>query len=634
MIYISGVMSDIDRTVSIEKFTGTIIYVTKSGNDSNDGQTPDKAKLTITAAETAAGASGKIIVGPGTYAESVTLSEVGTELWGEIGTIITGTLTLGANSQHVVGMIVSVTAAVGIDLDGLYCKITSTNVVGTPTIGFDIDGAFSILEDCKVANHSTTGFDIAASHVHLYRCAAHGDEDTSRGFYVSSNVAGTCYFEGCSSIGNDIAGYEVTTGCSYIEFKNCSSGGGDGDRIDAGKQTVWSNHSPSQHERLFGGHVWYVNKREGDDNNSGFTPCAPFETIGAALSAVSMGDAINVKQGTYTETGLDLDLEGLELWSEIGVVIDPPSGSGLSVTANYCKITGHLVITPSASNTGLSVGGSYGHYENITITGGDYNFNVSGQGCVFKECIASVPSDTSYRIRGQSNSFYTCRAAGIGTGTSGYVVLDSKDYCVFDHCSSLGHGATSYAILSGSGSCTLTQCSSGAGDGRWKDIDHGSVWAEFEYDDEVNKITTFSGSGTSYSIFNLTGAVRISEIFGTVETVMPNTSSTVHLQLRSEGQTVDITDVAGPNVQNAVEGTILIRNAPSDEPLGLGNPDGTPAIAENVSWKDPKTAIDCAAADDADTIVRVVFSAALASGAIDWHCHWEPISDDGFLSSA
>ena len=141
--------SFVDRTAYIQKFTGTIIYVTKAGNDSNSGKRPGIAMLTIAAAETAAGASGMIVVGPGTYTESVTLSEVGTELWGEIGAVMVGTLTMAANSQRLESMIIAPSGAVGVNVDGDYCHINNSHAVGTPTVGYDVDGSYNVSQTVK-----------------------------------------------------------------------------------------------------------------------------------------------------------------------------------------------------------------------------------------------------------------------------------------------------------------------------------------------------------------------------------------------------------------------------------------------------------------------------------------------------
>ena len=132
----------------------------------------------------------------------------------------------------------------------------------------------------------------------------------------------------------------------------------------------------------------------------------------------------------------------------------------------------------------------------------------------------------------------------------------------------------------------------------------------------------------------MTGAVRIKNLHGTVETVIPNTASNIHLEAYSTGGTADITDAPGVDIDSAVAGAILVRNGPATSALALADPNGAPKVEENASFNSPSTEIDVVADNGATTYVRLVLSAALASGAIDWHCHWEPLSDSGFLEAA
>ena len=123
----------------------------------------------------------------------------------------------------------------------------------------------------------------------------------------------------------------------------------------------------------------------------------------------------------------------------------------------------------------------------------------------------------------------------------------------------------------------------------------------------------------------------MSDFHGHVETVIPNTACNIHFELYSTGGTADITQAVGPNIQNLVAGGILVRNAGSGNDIDIGDPNGTPVVVENVNWRDPKTAVDIVEDNGATTYVRIVLSAALASGEIHFHAHYEPLTDDGFL---
>ena len=394
------------------------------------------------------------------------------------------------------------------------------------------------------------------------------------------------------------------------------------------------------HISKFGGDIWYINKGAGDDTNSGKRPDDAFETIGAGITAMADGDALNIKAGTYTEEGLDLSNDAAEMWCEIGVLIDPThagaSQTALIVSGASCRIAGDLKILPEPDDAiGLLVSGAECQVEGVKVLYGQENIRVTGSGVILRRCASGFPEagTACYDIQGAQGRYIDCNCVG-DTTSYGFQINGGADTGVLENCTSAGNQTSGFHIATGSQDWTLIHCSSGAGDGRWVDTDHSNVWSGFSYADEIHKVTTFSGATTEYDIFTLTGAVRISEIYGIVETVIPNTASTIHLELSGSGSTVDITDSPGVDIDQAVAGAILVRNGPSTDALDLANPNSTPALAENTAWKDPKTAIDIVRADDGATVVRLVLSAALASGAIDWHCRWEPLSDNGFLAAA
>ena len=72
----------------------------------------------------------------------------------------------------------------------------------------------------------------------------------------------------------------------------------------------------------------------------------------------------------------------------------------------------------------------------------------------------------------------------------------------------------------------------------------------------------------------------------------------------------------------------------SDDTNDLADPNATPAVAENTSFRDPRTGIDLVKDNGADTYIRLVLSAALASGAIEWSCNYVPLSDGGIVEPA
>ena len=97
----------------------------------------------------------------------------------------------------------------------------------------------------------------------------------------------------------------------------------------------------------FIGTIWYVDA-DIAASGAGQSPETSFKTIGEAITAASAGDAITVKSGTYTETGLDLNQYGQEIWFEIGALIQPATGTALTVSGSSCKIKGMCKIIPAA----------------------------------------------------------------------------------------------------------------------------------------------------------------------------------------------------------------------------------------------------------------------------------------------
>jgi len=81
-------------------------------------------------------------------------------------------------------------------------------------------------------------------------------------------------------------------------------------------------------------------------------------------------------------------------------------------------------------------------------------------------------------------------------------------------------------------------------------------------------------------------------------------------------------------------GATMIKASTNDDPLLIGDNDGTPAIIEETNFRNVAIPIVLVKDDSANTYVQVNLDVALASGEIHWHVEWEPITDDGFLEPA
>ncbi len=229
--------------VHVPKFTGDIHYVEPGGDNGNDGASPDTAFLTVVYAISQAAAGDAITVGAGTYDEDgMDLGLNGLELWCEIGTIFQNTaaatvLTVSGNDCRVTGLRTSQAGQVGFHVTGSRCVFEWCRATGSPTVGFDIDGGSVTILDGWVGQPTTTGYDVGVNGAKLIRCHATGTGGASRGFYVSAGLRAHVLY--CTSIDNGTAGFETAVGADGHLFLDCASGGGDGDRVDAGVDNFW-----------------------------------------------------------------------------------------------------------------------------------------------------------------------------------------------------------------------------------------------------------------------------------------------------------------------------------------------------------------------------------------------------------
>jgi len=397
----------------------------------------------------------------------------------------------------------------------------------------------------------------------------------------------------------------------------------------------------------FGGNLWFVSKDSGSDANDGNSPADAFETIGKAITEASAGDAITVMAGVYTETGIDLNKNNTELWFEIGAILRPATGTALTVSGNYCRVTcrdGALLVDPAGANaTGVLVTGNFVYLAEIRakMDGvGDLGFDLQGDGADLRRCRCANPLVAAFKIQGDTNKLENCCTGG-NTTSIGFWITNSCDKARLKNCGSQGHETAGYQMDAGVTNAVVEGSYSGGGDGAFKNSfdGAGNIFTNFHFDGSTDtfntpvvKTTAFSGAATEYNIFKITGIVRIIDLVGHVTTVIPNTSSNVHLSLYSTGGEVDLTkEVGGPDLDSLPVGSLIIRKADSSEPMDAES-SATPAIVE--FGRDPNISFDAIADADQDTYIRLNLTAALASGAIHWHCLYMPISDQAFVEPA
>jgi hypothetical protein len=238
------------------------------------------------------------------------------------------------------------------------------------------------------------------------------------------------------------------------------------------------------HGRLFGGIIRYVDGTNGDDTNDGRAPTSAFATIGAALSASSAGDAVNVKQGTYDEAGLDVNLAGLELWLESGVILqDSADGTVLTVSGfgAFVRGSGNVRIDPTGGATGVLISGSLVYAENLRINcddDGALGYDITGSGAVLSYCRCNSPTTAAFKVQATTAMLRDCSTCGNGN-TIGFWVTNSCAKVRMRFCHSQGHRTAGFQVDVGCTDGVIAFCTSGGQDGLT--IDNGTRfhWPHF-----------------------------------------------------------------------------------------------------------------------------------------------------------
>jgi len=235
---------------------------------------------------------------------------------------------------------------------------------------------------------------------------------------------------------------------------------------------------PLGHVPKFSGSIWFVDAAQADDTGAGTDPHNAKKTIGAAYALCSAGDAITIKAGTYTEQDIHIALSAIELWCEIGVIIDPAANTGLIMSGDFCRIKGGLKITPGAGEVGLLASGSESEFDNIKVIGGATGIQITGTGVILNECAVGFPTTTAYSIQGEQTRIRNSNTVG-NTTTRGFYVNNAVSTGVLSNCTSTGHETAGYQIDASCTDWTIINCSSGGGDGDRVDNGTDNFWAGF-----------------------------------------------------------------------------------------------------------------------------------------------------------
>jgi len=238
-----------------------------------------------------------------------------------------------------------------------------------------------------------------------------------------------------------------------------------------------------QHIPRFTGEIWFVDGTNGLDTNSGRAPEEAFATIGNAINNSVEGDAITIEAGDYYETGLDLNLVGLELWGEIGARIYNTTGTALTVSARDCRV--NEIILVANGQIALLVTGNNNVLQNITVTNSATGCSITGEGNRLRDFIIDEPTTTGLDISGAFNDIYDVLVSNPSVAARGFYLSDAAaDQNSLQRCHSIGNTTAGFEVVYGADYNSFIQCTSGGGDG--KRLDNG----DFNFWDIVEQLTT------------------------------------------------------------------------------------------------------------------------------------------------
>jgi hypothetical protein len=392
-----------------------------------------------------------------------------------------------------------------------------------------------------------------------------------------------------------------------------------------------------EHIRQFTGRIWYIDDVLGSDTNNGLYATSPFKTIGKGILSMADGDALQLRSGTYTEASLDISNDGVEVWCEPGTFITVAAGTSLVLSGDYICVHGPLRASPAAGEVGIHVTGDGGVLRDTTVfgTASAKGFHLEATGTELWECRSTgmASGGINFDIDGDQSRLFNCATTGDTDSWGFYVNGGANSRGILAECTSVGNGAGGFYAGPNTEYYTFRQCSSGAGDGKVTMGPTTNVWPFFTYDNSVYKVATFTGAGPgAINLFEVTGAVLISDLHAHVSTVLSADVGLLHYGLWDGTASVPITKTPGASGASLPVGSSLIRTGTSASVVTVLSA-AAGAIAEGAG-KEPFADFVAQKKTGASTYIRLNHSGVATSGAIQCHCTWVPLSDDGFVEPA
>lgn len=522
---------------------GNTYYVATTGNDANTGLSWDEALLTIDAAvnKCSSNAGDAIKIAAGNYDESVNTSGVivdveGLTIIGEnvsediaVLTVVnsnvgaTAVFTVTADNVTIKNVTITedTTTVEGIVSSGDYCLFENIQLNGAMENGIHLSGAsHDRIRDCKFIGMTNDGIELSGASTY----------NIIDGGSISSAIDNGIHLNGAGADNNiirnlQIFGISITTNGIHIngadsnmitqtvEINECAVGvllsaGSNNNTINASITCILTDvdnsgtatnsfygsmtqlHDDVRHIDKFMGAIWYVDKTNGADTNDGETPRTALATIAAGIAASGSGDRIIVRgaTGKYDEAGLDLNLQGLELFFEEGAILeDTGGGTVLSVSAQDCKLSGVFIDNDNNGGIGFDVTTAASIcMTNCTAMQCTTGFMLDGVKGTFSDCAAIDNTVTGFDIQTLHAIFKDCIANGNGDAVRGFYLSDSSaDMNTFINCHSVSNTLAGWEIVAGADNNTFAGCSTGGNDGSKVDAGTNNTWPRFDMNSQI-----------------------------------------------------------------------------------------------------------------------------------------------------
>jgi len=402
------------------------------------------------------------------------------------------------------------------------------------------------------------------------------------------------------------------------------------------------------------GTTYYVDAAKSDDTLDGLTPDTAKQTIGGAVTAASAGDRIIVKGGTYTETGLDISKASLDVIFAPGVVIDPASGTALTVSGAKCKLScpgSGVLVTPAAAQTGVAITGTFVYISDFRVSCsssaaigfhiGSADNSTKGDGAVLYNCRCASPTTAAFKIQASKVRLDTCCTGGeSGDSSIGFwFAVDGGGVCDkarLRDCGSQGHETAGFQVDTGCTGGAIESCYSGGGDGKCIDVDNSFVWSNFEYDETLHKDQTLTGSGATVSdnLFQFYGTVEVKYIRGIVTTAIGSNVTNVYINAYDGTNTVSLSKTTTRTLSSAPIDSLIQKVADSDEVLGYLASDQARLYEDDSKYGVDRTFI-LNAKRGVNNYLRMTYTTTdePTEGAIRWYIEYRPLSNSGFVKA-